>query len=141
MSHYGHKTFNGLFSAFKQLLNAGSHRFGGSHAQVAYKVSDRSPVTVTLHESGVNVVDVEEDTVSVVLMGLNATTPAVFSDVEFVSVAGSYQVPAGKHAVLLEGSVTLGEALLNADEDLFKLDAEASVTGTAMLLVFGHNQE
>jgi hypothetical protein len=65
----------------------------------------------------------------------------VFSDVEFVSVASSYQVPAGKHAILLEGSVTLGEALLNADEDIFKLDAEASVAGTATLLVFGHTQE
>jgi hypothetical protein len=141
MSHYSNTTFRGLFSVHKHLLEVGHHRFGGSHAQVAYKVSDGSAVGVTLHHSGVNLINAESDTVSVILMGLDANTPAVFSDIEFVEVSGNYQIPSGKYGVLLEGSVTVDNSLLSADEDVFKLDPDTSMNGTAKLLVFTHTQQ
>ena len=140
MSYYGNKSFKNLFGVNKVLLNAGHHRFGGAQGQFAYKLSDASPVDVTLHHSGVNIVDAEEDIVSVVLLGLNPTTPAVFTDLELVIVSGSYTVPAGKYAVLLEGAVALGDVALNGDEDLHKLDPESVVSGNGKLLVLTYSQ-
>jgi hypothetical protein len=138
MSYYGHKSFKNLFGVGKTLLNAGHHRFGGSQGQFAYKLSDTSPVDVTLHHSGVNIVNAEEDTVSVILLG--NPTPAVFTDLELVIVSGSYTVPAGKYAVLLEGTVALGDVALNSNEDLHKLDPESVVSGNGKLLVFTYSQ-
>lgn len=140
MSYYGHKSFKNLFGVNKVLLNAGHHRFGGAQGQFAYKLSDASPVDVILHSSGVNIIDAEEDTVTVILLGLNPTTPAVFTDLELVAVDGSYTVPAGKHAVLLEGTLALGEVSLNGEEDLHKLDPESAVSGNGKLLVLTYSQ-
>ena len=140
MSYYGNKSFKNLFGVSKTLLNAGPHRFGGAQGQFAYKLSDASPIDVTLHHSGVNIVNAEEDTVSVILLGMNPTTPAVFTDLELVIVSGSYTVPAGKYALLLEGIVTLGDVALNGDEGLHKLDPESVVSGSGKLLVFTFSQ-
>ena len=58
MSFYGAKTFKGLFSAHKQrLAGNASYRFGGTHHQVAYDTNSGAEVPVSLHSSGVNVID------------------------------------------------------------------------------------
>ena len=140
MSYYGHKTFRGLFSIAKQLLTAGSHRFGGTHAQVAYKVSDGSAVTVTLHHSGVNVVVAEEDTVTVLLNGVNPNTAAVFANATFVDVNGSHTLAADTHGILLEGSLTSDGVTLDAESDIHLVQPGAEVSGTGKLLTFAFSQ-
>ena len=142
MTYYGHTTFKGLFSVSKQMLQSpGSYRFGGSHAQVAFKASDWSPVAVTLHHSGVNVIQADEDTISVALIGVKKEVNAVFSDITLVDVSDSYTVPSDRHAVLLDGQLTVDGSVINAENDLHKLDPNTLVTGSGKLLVFNFLQE
>lgn len=141
MSAYTHKTFPGVFSVSKQLLAApGSYRFGGATAQVAYAAGDGSTVNVTLHDSGVNVIEAAVDTVSVALIGLKPDVPAVFSDLAFVDVTDSYTLAGDKHGVVLEGSFVVGDATLDANVDVYKLDPGAVLAGSGKILVFGFSQ-
>lgn len=141
MSYYGHKTFIGSFSISKQLLEApGSYRFGGVHGQLAYKISDGSSVPVTLHHSGVNVINAEESTVSIALIGVNPNAPATFSEPTIIDISGSYSVPSDKYAIVIDGSVDLDGTALDATTNFYKLDPGASVSGNAKLVVFGFNQ-
>lgn len=141
MSYYGQKTFTGIFSCSKMLLQAGSsYRFGGTHAQIAYAVADGSAVDVTLHHSGVNVIDAVADTVSVALVGIKLDTPATFSDLTFVDVADAYTLAGDKYAILLDGSLTLDGNILDGSADLHLLQPGAVVSGTGKLLVFSFTQ-
>lgn len=141
MSYYGQKTFPGIFSCSKMLLQAGgSYRFGGTHAQTAYAVADGSAVEVTLHHSGVNVIEAVVDTVSVALVGIKLDTPATFTDLTYVDVADSYTLAGDKYAILLDGSLTLDGNALDGSADLHMLAPGAVVSGTAKLLVFGFSQ-
>jgi hypothetical protein len=141
MSMYTHKTFPGTFSVSKQLLAApGSYRFGGAHAQVAYAAGDGSQVEVVLHSTGVNVIEAAVDTVSVSFIGLNPTTPATFTDVTFVDVADSYTLAGDRYGVVLEGSFVVGDATLDANVDVYKLDPGAVLAGSGKIVVFGFSQ-
>ena len=142
MANYSSKAFDNKFGVFKKLLpgDSGSNRFGGFNAQLAYKLSDGSPVPVTLHHSGVNVVVVDEDTVSVGLMAINKDVPSTFTDPTIVDVTGSYSVPGDKYAVVLDGAVDLNGTQLDGNTGLHKLDPGATVTGNAKLVVFGFEQ-
>lgn len=142
MSYYGHVTFRGFFSAAKQQLAAdGSYRFGGVHGQIAYALADSSPVEVTLHHSGVNVINTTVDTVTVALIGIKKEAPATFTDLTIVDVSDSYTVASDKYAVLLEGQLVVDGTTLDADSNLHKLDPGTTATGSGKLLVFGFAQE
>jgi len=137
MSYYGNKTFTGVFSVSKQLLNAGSsYRFGGAHAQVAYAADGGALVEVTKHHSGVNVIQAATDTVSVAFTGIKQDAAAEFTDITFVDVTDSYTLPGDKHGILLEGSLVANGETLDANTNLFKLDPNTTVTGSGKLVVF-----
>lgn len=141
MSAYTHKSFPGTFSVSKQMLAApGSYRFGGASAQAAYVAANGSAVDVTLHPSGVNVIEATVNTVSVALIGLNKDVPAVFSDLTFVDVVDSYTLAGDKYGVVLEGSFVVGGETLDANVDVYKLDPSAALVGSGKILIFGFTQ-
>lgn len=138
MSYYGAKTFNSLFSVHKQRLVAnGSYRFGGAHAQVAYNANDNTEVPVTLHHSGVNVIEAgADDVVSITLLGVKSDIPATFSNIAFEEVSGSTTLPANTYGVVLEGLFNVGSNTLDAEIDLHLIEPESIVSGTGKLIKF-----
>lgn len=138
MSFYGARTFTGLFSIHKQLLAVNqNHRFGGSHAQLAYKVIDGSEVAVTAHHSGVNVIEVGADeVVSVLLMGLNNDVPATFANAALVNVTSSYTLASDTHGILIEGQVNEGSDPLDANVELHVVEPGSTVEGAGKLVTF-----
>lgn len=137
MSFYGTKSFNNLFSVHKKRLSANqSHRFGGAHAHIAYSVAGEQ-VPVTLHPSGVEVVTAEaDDVVSVILMGVKMDTPPVITNLALVDVADSLTLAADVYGIVLEGSVTVNDVVLNADEDIHSIEPGSVVTGAGKLATF-----
>lgn len=137
MSHYGTKTFPQLFSVHKKKLAANEQfRFGGSHYQLAYACDDLSPVDVIDDQSGVNIINTTTDTVSVVLMGLQTNTASPFSNVSLVDVTDTYTVANNMYGVVLEGSVTHNDTVLDANTDIHALLPDSHITGVGKLIVF-----
>lgn len=137
MSFYGTKSHNNLFSVHKRRLAANeSHRFGGAHAHIAYSVAGEQ-VPVNLHDSGVEVITAgADDVVSVILMGQKMDVPPVVTNLALVDVADSLTLAGDVYAVVLEGSVTVNDAVLNADADIHFIDPGSVVTGAGKLATF-----
>jgi hypothetical protein len=145
MSFYGAQTFRSLFSVHKDLLAANQqHRFGGAHAQLAYNLADGTEVPVTTRTYGdvvVNVIDAAADqVVSVLLVGLNVSTPATFANAALVNVTSSHTLASDTHGVLLEGSVTVGSDPLDADDELQLIEPGSTVEGNGKLVTFVFTQ-
>lgn len=145
MSFYGAQTFRSLFSVHKDLLAANQqHRFGGAHAQLAYNLADGTEVPVTTRTYGdvvVNIIDAAADqVVSVLLVGLNVSTPATFANAALVNVTSSHTLASDTHGVLLEGSVTVGSDPLDADDELQLIEPGSTVEGNGKLVTFVFTQ-
>lgn len=137
---YVNTNFPGLFAIARHTLQSGRHHFGGAHGQLAYKVSDGSPVDVVLHHSGVNVIEAAEETVTLILRGYNNDVAAVFANLAFVDVSGSHTLASDTHGVLVQGSLTLDGNLLDSTERSHLLLPGSEVSGTGKLVTFVFNQ-
>lgn len=140
---YVNTNFPGLFAIARHTLQAGHHRFGGTHGQLAYKVSDGSPVDVVLHhndvDANVNIIDATEETVTLILRGYS-NVAAVFANLAFVDVSGFHTLASDTHAVLVQGSLTLDGNLLDSTERSHLLLPGSEVSGTGKLVTFVFSQ-
>lgn len=137
MSFYGKTTLDGVFSVHKRRLSANeSHRFGGAHAHIAYSVAGEQ-VPVTLHETGVEVITAgADDVVSVILMGVKMDTPPVVTNLVLVDVADSLTLASDAYGIVLEGSVTVDGAVLDAETAIHIVQPGSVVTGAGKLATF-----
>jgi hypothetical protein len=137
MSFYGKTTFDNLFSVHKRRLTANeSHRFGGAHAHIAYSVAG-DQVPVTLHESGVEVIDAgADDVVSVILMGTKMDVAPVVTNLTLVDVADSLTLASDVHGIVLEGSVTVSDVVMDAETGIHVVVPGSVVTGSGKLATF-----
>lgn len=137
MSFYGKTTLDGIFSVHKDLLAANqSYRFGGAHAHIAYTVTGEE-VPVTLHESGVEIITAgADDVVSVILMGVKMDTPPVVTNLVLVNVADSLTLASDAYGIVLEGSVTVDGAVLDAETGIHIVQPGSVVTGAGKLATF-----
>lgn len=137
MSFYGTKLINNLFSIHKKRLSANeSHRFGGAHAHIAYSVTGEQ-VPVVPDASGVEVITAAaDDVVSVIIMGVKMDTPPVITNLVFVDVVDSTTLAADAYGIVLEGSVTVNDVVLNADVDIHVIEPGSVVTGAGKLATF-----
>ena len=134
MSFYGLKTLSGLCGVHKVKVDANtSQRFGGSHSELAYKLSDGSAVEIVTHHSGVKVVDaVDSDVVLIILMGLDKdTVPTI--NASLVAVDGSYNLASNTHGLVIEGLLNS----LDGETDIHHIAAAeggVAVSGTGKLI-------
>ncbi|NDA95739.1 MAG: hypothetical protein EBY03_06365 [Actinobacteria bacterium] len=142
MSFYGKNALVGKFSAHKVEVLAGqSQRFGGVHGQAAYDVVAGSPIEVVAHPSGVNVVTADaNDAATLLLVGHNPTTPAVFTDLALADVADSLTLDAETYAVVLEGTATVDGTALDASASLPMVEPSKVLTGSFKVLTFKYSQ-
>ena len=137
MSFYVKATLENVFFVHKKKLAANeTHRFGGAQAHIAYSVTGEQ-VPVTLHESGVEVIQVGADeVVSVILMGTKKDVPPVITNLVLVNVADSLTLASDAYGIVLEGSVTVDGAVLDAETAIHIVQPGSVVTGSGKLATF-----
>lgn len=137
MSFYGKATQQNLFFVHKTKLNANqSHRFGGAQGHIAYSVTGE-PVPITLHESGVEIIQAGADeVVSVIIMGTKKDVPPVITNLALVDVTDSLTLASDVHGIVLEGSVTVDGVLLDAETAVHIIQPGSVATGSGKLATF-----
>lgn len=135
MSFYGSKTVKELFSVHKHEVAANtSHRFGGTHFQVAYDTATGSAIEVVSHHSGVKIVNSSESAAAaaVTVVSVDSENVPTFAGA-LVDVDGTYNLASNTHALVLEGVLNS----LDGNADIHHIAASESgvvITGTGKIL-------
>jgi hypothetical protein len=94
-------------------------------------------VPVTLHESGVGIIQAgANEVVSVILMGTKKDVPPVITNLVLVDVTDSLTLASDAYGVVLEGSVTVDGAVLDAETGIHIVQPGSVVTGSGKLATF-----
>ncbi len=124
----------------REFAGNSTYSFGGTHAQVVYDAVTGLVVPHTTLDGVNKVPETPNNIVSLVLIGVKPDVPAQFPNLRLEDITGSYALDLDTYAVVLEGTVDVNGTLLDANTDLYIVEPNTTLNGTAKLALFNYVQ-